>query len=311
MFRKPVHEIESLSAYLDGQVSAEERRRIEAHLAACRECADELRQLQQVTYLLRSCPPVRPPRSFTLTPEQVALRRPRPFFVSLAPYATAIAAVLLALVVFADAALLRPAGSAPALRAGVPAADTRSGSADVSTRGADEVREAEPTGLAMMSAPAAQVAAPTATAPVAAAKAGGQVPPTASAGEGEAPVAATEATPAAQPLLEAATEPSSEAALTAADGAEASATVMAYSRSAEEAATAPAAIQAAGSTPESAVTPELLTAATSAPEAAYAPAPLAATPVPWWRWPLRALEVLLAFVVLAGGALWVRRGASR
>lgn len=57
---------ELLSAYLDGQVTAEERARVTAHLAGCAACADELRALRTTMVVLREMPPVPLPRAFTI-----------------------------------------------------------------------------------------------------------------------------------------------------------------------------------------------------------------------------------------------------
>ncbi len=69
-------DLELISAYIDGQLSAEERREVERRLdneANLRLAYEELRATVQV---LRDLEPVRPPRSFTLDPAKVALQRP-------------------------------------------------------------------------------------------------------------------------------------------------------------------------------------------------------------------------------------------
>jgi hypothetical protein len=69
-------DLELISAYIDGQLSAEERREIERRLdneANLRLAYEELRATVQA---LRDLEPVRPPRSFTLDPAKVALQRP-------------------------------------------------------------------------------------------------------------------------------------------------------------------------------------------------------------------------------------------
>lgn len=63
------------SVYLDGELSAAERRRFESHLAACNVCQQELSELQFAVRTLKSMPEVPPPRSFALTPQMVAARR--------------------------------------------------------------------------------------------------------------------------------------------------------------------------------------------------------------------------------------------
>ncbi len=70
------HDLELLSAYLDDQLSADERRAVESRLddeAELRQAYEELRATVQA---LRDLEPLRPPRSFTLDPAQVAAQRP-------------------------------------------------------------------------------------------------------------------------------------------------------------------------------------------------------------------------------------------
>ncbi|HEY57383.1 MAG TPA: hypothetical protein G4O04_02380 [Anaerolineae bacterium] len=90
---------EALSAYLDGQLLPRERARLEARLAddpALRQALAELRALRAA---LRHLPPPRVPRNFTLRPEMVA---PTPWWAGWWRWATALTALLLALVVLAD-----------------------------------------------------------------------------------------------------------------------------------------------------------------------------------------------------------------
>lgn len=63
---------ELLSAYIDGAVTAEERRRIEQAMAADPWVAWRVETLRETVRLLRELPPVPLPRSFTLREEQVA-----------------------------------------------------------------------------------------------------------------------------------------------------------------------------------------------------------------------------------------------
>ncbi|MGB9752607.1 anti-sigma factor family protein [Roseiflexus castenholzii] len=70
------HDLEILSAYIDGQVSADERRALERRLqedAALRLAYEDLRATVQA---LRDLEPLRPPRSFTLDPARIAAQRP-------------------------------------------------------------------------------------------------------------------------------------------------------------------------------------------------------------------------------------------
>lgn len=74
---------EQLSAYLDGELEAEERQRLEAHLMACADCQRELAELRQTRQLLRALPAPALPRSFTLpVPEAAPARDTRAAAVS-------------------------------------------------------------------------------------------------------------------------------------------------------------------------------------------------------------------------------------
>lgn len=59
---------ESLSALVDGQLSADGARHARAHLDACSACQMRLDELRSVIDLLRQLPEVEPPRSFALGP---------------------------------------------------------------------------------------------------------------------------------------------------------------------------------------------------------------------------------------------------
>jgi len=104
------YDFDQLSAYLDDQLVPAEKASLEARLAAEPELRATLRELRLTVRVLRALPPVALPRSFVLTPAQVAARtgaaRPgRPARRSLAPalrLATAFSAVALALVIFTD-----------------------------------------------------------------------------------------------------------------------------------------------------------------------------------------------------------------
>jgi len=68
-------EWEALSAYLDKQLSARERSRLEARLKENPELRQALQEMRRVRTILRSQPKMRAPRNFTLTPEMVGMRR--------------------------------------------------------------------------------------------------------------------------------------------------------------------------------------------------------------------------------------------
>ena len=57
---------EQLNAFLDGELDAGHRARVEAHVAACETCRRELGELQTTRSALRTLPALRAPRPFTL-----------------------------------------------------------------------------------------------------------------------------------------------------------------------------------------------------------------------------------------------------
>jgi hypothetical protein len=67
---------ELLSAYIDGEVTGDERALVETHLATCVTCARDMATLRQTVTMLRQLPPVAAPRPFTLRESDVAPTRP-------------------------------------------------------------------------------------------------------------------------------------------------------------------------------------------------------------------------------------------
>ncbi len=65
---------DQLSAYIDGELDASAAKRLERHMAECGRCRREMEQLRATVAALQGLPAVQPPRSFTLSPERVALR---------------------------------------------------------------------------------------------------------------------------------------------------------------------------------------------------------------------------------------------
>jgi hypothetical protein len=99
---------ESLSAYLDGELTPAETARVEAHLQECRTCRANLATLRQTVGLLGELPMLRAPRSFAVRPVVVTAKRAAParsWGYGLLKGATAMAALVLLLLVGGDLAL--------------------------------------------------------------------------------------------------------------------------------------------------------------------------------------------------------------
>ena len=62
---------ESLSASIDGALSARDQTALESHLTGCESCRSELEALRAASEVLRSLPAATAPRSFALTPAMV------------------------------------------------------------------------------------------------------------------------------------------------------------------------------------------------------------------------------------------------
>ena len=69
---------ELLSAYLDGELTAEERALVEQALDASPELQQELESLRQTVALVKALPPVAAPRPFTLSEADVQAATPAP-----------------------------------------------------------------------------------------------------------------------------------------------------------------------------------------------------------------------------------------
>ena len=67
---------DQISAYVDGALDPPAAGRLEAHLGECEGCRTELEQLRSTVAALRELPEAQAPRSFALSPERAAVRRP-------------------------------------------------------------------------------------------------------------------------------------------------------------------------------------------------------------------------------------------
>ena len=65
---------ESLSSYVDGEVTEAERLQVERHLETCADCRAEADSLRSLVGLLRRMPEIEPPRSFALAEAPAPVR---------------------------------------------------------------------------------------------------------------------------------------------------------------------------------------------------------------------------------------------
>jgi anti-sigma factor RsiW len=148
------HEWQTLSEYLDGQLSNRELQEVEARLQARVEFRMALEELRQTRTLLRSLPKRRAPRNFTLTPAMVESMggkppKPRgayPFF----RLASALASFLLVMTFLGDLAIGATIRNLAASRSAAPMA----------AESADQGSPAQPdaTGLSQHTLPTEEVA---------------------------------------------------------------------------------------------------------------------------------------------------------
>lgn len=110
---------DNLSAYADGRLSPDATRSVEGHLETCGACRGELEDLRAAVALLRALPEAETPRSFALTPDQIARPQRRAPVTGLPPLVTGLRlasvalAVSLAAVVIADVGGLAGNSSGP------------------------------------------------------------------------------------------------------------------------------------------------------------------------------------------------------
>jgi anti-sigma factor RsiW len=88
------HDVEQLSAYLDGQLSLVEKTRLETRLHADPVLASLLDDLRNTRLTLRHIPKRPVPRNFTLDPRKTRIRPPVPRLVPALSWASAVAAFL-------------------------------------------------------------------------------------------------------------------------------------------------------------------------------------------------------------------------
>jgi ferric-dicitrate binding protein FerR (iron transport regulator) len=117
-------DLELISAYIDGEVTAEERAALEARMERDPALRAAFEELQATAQLLHDLPRMTPPRSFTIDPASVRPRRAGAFV--WLRFGSALAAVLLALTVTFDLVGSRGAGMATMSAPAAPAVSDQS-----------------------------------------------------------------------------------------------------------------------------------------------------------------------------------------
>jgi anti-sigma factor RsiW len=109
------HDVEQLSALLDGKLSRAESEQIEQRLKSDRALRAVMEDLAQTRRLLRKLPARRAPRNFTLTPKMAGVKPPVPRAVPTLRYATVLATLLLVFSMAANVVVpgLRQTAAAP------------------------------------------------------------------------------------------------------------------------------------------------------------------------------------------------------
>lgn len=124
------HPRADISAYADGELGRQDGERLERHLESCAACRDELAELRALRSALSDLPEVRVPRSFALTPEQVAEPAPArpaprtsPAFVAMRVTGAGVAAIL-AVVIFFDSGGIDTSTTSTSNEDAAPAAES-------------------------------------------------------------------------------------------------------------------------------------------------------------------------------------------
>lgn len=173
---------ELLSAYLDGQVSADERAAVEAAMAADPDVRARLADFRATVALLRALPQPAPRRTFILTPEQAAAIRPArvPWLTRLFPAVAAVGAVAAVLCLALIAGDLATGGFATKQRRTSPARPAVEAVSDAAatrvTTGAAAATTASGPAATTAPLPAAAANAPAPAVTIAAARSAGSLP---------------------------------------------------------------------------------------------------------------------------------------
>lgn len=151
---------EDLSAYLDGQLPEQRRRRLEEHLAGCPACERELDGLRSVIEAVKSLPQAPVPRSFAIEPAAAPRIAPAPR-PSLAFGALSAAALVVFGVLLGGDLLTQPGGESVEREM----ASEEMAPAATGLGGAGQADEAGEGPAAQMAPPEGEAPAPTPAAP--------------------------------------------------------------------------------------------------------------------------------------------------
>lgn len=147
-------DLETLSAYLDGEISRKDRERLEARFHADEDLRDSLEQLRRTREVTRSSPSIRAPRNYYLTPEMVGRVEPTRRAYPVLRLAAAFASVLFVLLVIGDLFTVPRVAMSPIV--GMQSAETSAEFAEPPMAEAEEFESQAPEGMedrAMESAP--------------------------------------------------------------------------------------------------------------------------------------------------------------
>lgn len=95
-------DLEALSAYLDGEISADQKQALETRFKSENNLLQAYLELRRTRMVLRSAPRVRAPRNFTLTPRMAGVRPTRNWSFPVLSMASAVAGLLFILVLLGD-----------------------------------------------------------------------------------------------------------------------------------------------------------------------------------------------------------------
>ncbi len=214
-----------ISAYLDQQVTAEEKQFFELHIAACADCRAQLEATRSMVAALRAMPVVKAPRSFVL-PREMAKQPKRSIFAwyPALRLATALAAIAFVVLFAGDVLINRTdsGGTALSVPAAAPAPLLEQATEVMPAPAATIVAQAAPTAAPASAASNYAATEPgVAAAPPMTAGAAAKVAPTETITQTDSAAARlltltptpemTAVAAAPQPLLEATSEPAAEA----------------------------------------------------------------------------------------------------